>query len=723
MSNISIFSKVFDKTPSGVITFDDYLSGIKIGRWEDVVLSYRNGKIKKELIPCVTASGTFTQRSYKGLEQHSDIINIDIDAKDNPEIDVISLRDNLFTDPYILAGHVSVSGKGLSLYVKINGKKHYESYCAIEKYFANTYHIIIDSAAKDIPRLRFVSLDPELHHNKKSKKWTEYLEKEKTPPPSYSHVSSSSDFDYVMQQITGRSLNIAEDYDDWVKIACSIISKFGSNGRDYFHTISSMSTKYDRAKCDKKYDLLLKSGSNKTNISTFFWYAKNAGCEIKSTRTKEIEKVAKIRAKQVGKSGGYETKDQAMREAQKYLSEVAQIDGKDVEEILEQVKDLPDRELQEKTDTQEKIDIIMQIIKDKKLKLNEITGNIEGIDGVVTDNLVNSYYLDCLNIDDCIKKEFFTTILFSNRVQKFDPFKEFIKKYKHLKPEGNIQKLLDCLNDDMAYDDQPICDYKEIYVYKWLISIMASIHGTYSLMILVLTGEQMIEKTNFFRSLLPKELRCYYGESKLDAGKDDEILMTQKLILCDDEFGGKSKQEAKKLKDLSSKQYFSIRRPYARIPEDIRRIAVLCGTSNDDDIINDPTGNRRILPLKIKSIDKEKLAEIDKTELFMEMYHEWKKIGDGWMLTKYEVEWLNKIGVKHEQDVAEFDLIQKYYTSDPLRIYDITTTDIKVFIESVTQQKLSLYKIGQSLRKLGYERKAKYDLQGKKLQVWNVQKS
>ena len=67
--------------------------------------------------------------------------------------------------------------------------------------------------------------------------------------------------------------------------------------------------------------------------------------------------------------------------------------------------------------------------------------------------------------------------------------------------------------------------------------------GDYSLAILVLCGDQGIGKTNFFRNLLPAELRSYYGESKLDAGKDDEILMCKKIILCDDEFGGKSKQE------------------------------------------------------------------------------------------------------------------------------------------------------------------------------------
>jgi hypothetical protein len=719
MTKISLFKKVYDTTPTEAIDFSDYLSGIKLGTWQDVVLAYRNGKIKKELIPCVTVSGTFEKRNFKGLQEHSNIINIDIDAKQNPEHNIIELRDQIYTDPYVMAGHISVSGNGLSLYVRINGKKHYESFVAIEKYFSNKYHIMIDPAGKDVPRLRFVSLDPDLYLNKNAKKWVDYLEKEKTPPPVLNYVASSSDFEFVMQQIKSRRLDLTDNYDEWVKIGLSLISKFGADARGYFHEISSYSTKYDYAACEKKFDNLIKSGASKVNISTFFWYAKQAGCEIKSPRTREIEKVAKMRAKQVGVSGGYDSKEKAMQEAKKYLSEIEKITGPDVDEVLEQVKSLPENELREKTTMQDKIETVLQIIKDKKLRINEITGNIEGVDGVVNDNLVNSYYLDCINIDDTIKKEFFTTILFSNRIPHFDPFKEFIKKHKHLRPEGNIKKLLDCIEDDMSYDEMKIDDYKDVFVRKWLLSIMASIHGTYSLMILVLTGKQMIEKTNFFRNLLPLELKHYYGESKLDAGKDDEILMTQKLIICDDEFGGKSKQEAKKLKDLSSKQYFSIRRPYAKIPEDIRRIAVLCGTSNDDEILNDPTGNRRILPLKVLSINKEAMDEINKTELFIELYHEWVKIGDGWMLTRHEVEWLNKIGIRHEQDVAELDLIIKHFTQDNLYVNCMTSTDIKVILEQRTMQKLNLYKIGQSLRKLGYTRKAVMS-DGVVKQAWNI---
>src|SRR5690606_8591490 len=111
-------------------------------------------------------------------------------------------------------------------------------------------------------------------------------------------------------------------------------------------------------------------------------------------------------------------------------------------------------------------------------------------------------------------------------------------------------------------------------------------------------------KTEFFRRLLPPELRQYYAESKLDAGKDDAILMTQKLIIMDDEMGGKSKKESKHLKELTSKQVFTLREPYGRMNVDLQRLAVLCGTTNDLEILND-LHNRRQIPIEVYGIDHE----------------------------------------------------------------------------------------------------------------------
>ena len=101
--------------------------------------------------------------------------------------------------------------------------------------------------------------------------------------------------------------------------------------------------------------------------------------------------------------------------------------------------------------------------------------------------------------------------------------------------------------------------------------------------------------------------------------------MTENLIIMDDELGGKSKQDNMKLKNITSKQYFSLRRPYGDHNESILRLAVLCGTSNQLEILSDATGNRRIIPIEVLNINKVLYNSIDKKELFMEAFKLYKK--------------------------------------------------------------------------------------------------
>ena len=234
-------------------------------------------------------------------------------------------------------------------------------------------------------------------------------------------------------------------------------------------------------------------------------------------------------------------------------------------------------------------------------------------------------------------------------------------------------------------------------------------HGTYSILILVVTGGQRAGKTKFFRNLLPDELMSFYAESKLDEGKDSEILMTKKLIILDDEFGGKSKQDAKRLKELSSKQWFNLRRPFGRTSEDLRRLAVLCGTSNDEEVINDPTGNRRIVPVNVLDIDHEKMEEINKIDLFIEIYNEWIENKEDFMLTKEEIEILNKSSSLNEQPSPEEEMILKYFApSDSLggNTVKLSNTEIKTYIEEKHPTiRLNPYKMGLTLKKLGFEKR------------------
>ena len=722
MSKISLFpeGKVSQKTgklsPSVIpftnIDFFDYLEKIKDGEFQDEVLQYRTGKIEKLKLRGVTPSGVFSYRNSKNLTQHSGFIGIDIDNKDQIRDDFTALREELKSDPYTCGLHDSVSGKGgLVCYIKIEPEKHYDAFISLEKYFFDNYKIIIDKSCKNVDRYRFVSYDPETYVNKKSKTWKTYLKKAQVEPRQ-TYVFSDNDLDHVFEQIASKGYDLTNDYHDWYKIGGALQNHYGAKGRDLFHLVSQNSPKYDAGAVDNLFDILEKRSADKiATIGTFLWLCKNAGIDIKTPRTEHIERVAKLRRKSVGTNGGAKDETEAKKDAIKTL-EMENISGADVEQVIEQVFKLPNDELKVKSN--DLLADLKAFLKSFDLKFNEITRNYELNGQPMTDRDYNSLYIKAIEqVDEKVSKDRIFSLIDSDNTPSYSPFTEFINKYKHLQPSGNFEKLCECIKyQQITYANgkrEEVYGYLEIFLKKWLLGIISSMHGTYSILILVLTGGQRAGKTKFFRGLLPDDLMSFYAESKLDEGKDSEILMTKKLIILDDEFGGKSKQDAKRLKELSSKQWFNLRRPFGRTSEDLRRLAVLCGTSNDEEIINDPTGNRRIIPINVLDIDHEKFEEINKTDLFVELYHEWVENKDGFILTKEEIEILNNCTSLNEQPSPEEEMILKYFVPTNTlggNALELTNSEIVSYIqEKHPTIRLNPYKLGLSLSNLGFEKK------------------
>ncbi|WP_423148624.1 VapE domain-containing protein [Rubrolithibacter danxiaensis] len=337
------------------------------------------------------------------------------------------------------------------------------------------------------------------------------------------------------------------------------------------------------------------------------------------------------------------------------------------------------------------------------ISYNSITRNLE-IDGKpVNDMVLNSVFIACKTIHSRANQKLVESILYSDYTKEYNPFLDFIETYQNdLLKENNINKLITSIVTDTPNYD--------MFIKKWLCSMVASIYGSHSPLMLVLCGGQNCGKTEWFRRLLPEPLQPYYAESKLDAGKDDEILMTKKLIIMDDEMGGKSKQEQKKLKEMTSKQTFSVREPYGRVSIDLNRLAMLCGTTNDNQILNDPTGNRRILPINVLSINHDVYNSINKYHLFIEVYNLYKS-GYNYNLNREEILLLNQSTVEFESSCIEEEMILKHYTlpeSDPEKfVSDVTNSDIVVRIKNITGVNLNPKILGLVLKKLGFTQKRK----------------
>lgn len=775
MRNISIYNAIGDIASGETIPIDIFLDNIRTGFWQDEY--FRISRIedhreraeqKKKGIKNVTISGTFSTRFDDKLIEHSGIIAIDVDDKGFPDgVSFEGLRVLLSGDKYLYSMFRSISGRGYCLLFRINGDKHREAFSGLSEYLLKHYKIIVDPSGINPSRARFVSYDPDIYvAQHKVPRFTEYP-KIKEPKKYPNIVFTSDDFGEILNQIVTNQLVIDQNnYIVWIKIAYALISKFGESGRQYFHTVSQYSTMYDYETCNKQFDACLKSHERdaerrKTaNISTFYYYAKEAGCVVYSERTKTI-----AYATQQGKRSGLNAKDIISN-----LDRFEEIRGDDVAEIVQQVM-ASHIEIYDDTIIDQ---LEMYLRQNYKLRRNQITRFIDN-DGVMLEQKdLNTIFLKLKKLFPKLPYELIDRLIHSDFIPTYNPFFEFFRIHGALTTEppniSHVNELNAPKPPETGQNDGVVghtiphpdtatpnaimaalgsvtvmykpgtpqfatqyptiaalwscikCDDAEHLAYfgtKWLCGIVSSMHGQHSPLYLALGGEKHgTGKTEFLRRLLPKELKRYFAQTKMDRDKDDEILMTQRLILLDDESSGKSKKEESKMKSLLSSDIITVREPYGRHNVDLIRLASLCSTTNiPESILNDLTGNRRFITVNVLDIDNKRYNQLDKVELWCEVYRLYKS-GFEWEVPMDEQPILNKHAEAFQTNSPEADLIMQYFAPDNTTD-ECTPTQIKAYLEKNTQQRLSSTRLGLELKRLGFEqRHVKY--YGTTKRVWLV---
>lgn len=89
----------------------------------------------------------------------------------------------------------------------------------------------------------------------------------------------------VVSRVVLSGIDLTDDYNNWFRLGAAFANEFGESGRDLFHDLSRMSSKYDAAECDKKFNDCLRNSHNQITIATFYQMAKDAGIDIRTTRT------------------------------------------------------------------------------------------------------------------------------------------------------------------------------------------------------------------------------------------------------------------------------------------------------------------------------------------------------------------------------------------------------------------------------------------------------
>lgn len=666
MRYISFFDNVHSKEPIGSITFMEYLKNIQNGTWANYVNYYRNADLDKKNLPCFTISGTFNARSNDGLKQHSGIIAIDIDHTGYDELDVSGLK----TDPYLYAIHHSVGGKGYVAYFLIDHDKHAESFRGLQTYLHSKYNINIDKACKDVARLRIVSFDPEMIVSEVEPPiFDQFIIEpiiENTgsiiqssinyPPPSLVQLISIAD--HLVQE----SIDITKEYDDWIKIGFAIAHHFGEDGRALYIKISSMHSKFNELEVNNRYDDMLKKDDGRTSIGSLFHVLKQYG--VKSS------------------------------------------------EIIQYTHASQESECEHDGIIDETDSLIIEFLQEKRVVRNLVLNRIE-VDGrIIEDADVNSLFMECKQYikskkkdqkdkkrkNKSISKNMFLTVMESKFIHEYNPFDDFVESLPNIDGRLHLDSLLSCL----TYDDPEA----RIFVEKWLVGLMASLQGIHIVTILVLVGKQNIGKTSFFRYLLPESLKRYFADAKVDEGKDYMALLASNIIVCDDEFSGKSKSQVVALKRIASQDMMTFREPYGRYNITRKRYALLCATTNDEYVLSDLTGNRRLLPINIQNIDIELLKRIDKTMLFAELKL-LAQTESNYILSTEDIELLKQITITNEEPQREEELVLQFIkrpdpSNENATSNEKTNTEIFQHLKQKSNLDISQKKLGMALKKHGY---------------------
>lgn len=288
-THISVYNGVTDNTgtrmPLGTFLFcKEYKDDIL--RLRAVFDKEKRNALKRSL-PQATISGVFSPtRAKNNLSQHSGLISVDIDAKDNPDIlDWETLKQDLSVLPQIAYCALSVSGKGLFLVIPLRyPEKHLQQFRQLQIDFRKM-GIMIDSACSDITRLRCLSYDehPIINENATLYEGV-YVEKPKHKSfPTcfiYEGENTSAEVAVCCRKIQQCGIDITASYDDWLKVGCALAT-LGESGRSLFHICSRQNAKYNAAKTDKMFTDLLRRNYQQVNIGTFFWMCKQHGITTK----------------------------------------------------------------------------------------------------------------------------------------------------------------------------------------------------------------------------------------------------------------------------------------------------------------------------------------------------------------------------------------------------------------------------------------------------------
>jgi hypothetical protein len=343
-----------------------------------------------------------------------------------------------------------------------------------------------------------------------------------------------------------------------------------------------------------------------------------------------------------------------------------------------------------------------------EFRKNIILGQIE-MKGVqendfykMEDYELHSLHINMLKQNIAIGHDMLKRFLDSAYVVKYDPFVEY---FKGLPAWDETTDFIGQLASSVHLKDTSEAQQFANNLKRWFIGYVATAIAPDAVnqAAIIFAGAQGIQKTRWFKRIVPLKLANYQLTGTIDPdNKDTRIYLAECLLINLDEMETMRKAEIGSLKSIMTLDKIKVRRPYASFPEDMVRRASFVGSINATEFLDDPTGTRRFLTFEVESFDFEALPDID---LVMAHAYSLYKAGERWWFEDHEIAQINERNKNHSVVSYEEELLLLHTSKGTGKSW-LTASEIAKAIKAndpdFRVDGRSIQKIGKALTKHGY---------------------
>lgn len=253
----------------------------------------------------------------------------------------------------------------------------------------------------------------------------------------------------------------------------------------------------------------------------------------------------------------------------------------------------------------EKGNIMLRTVREHYIWRDEITNFLYSDYDKIDDSELLAWYEDYIEAGEKMPKQRFMDYFSSKKI----PHKNRVREYfNQIQPADNgaWDKMIAAVKLEHP-------EYAWTLVLKWFLSyVKAMTTGEVNQYCLVFQGAQGVGKTWLSSYFCPPELKEYtYSGTIEEKNKDTMALLATCVLINLDELENLNKSELGSMKEIITKELVVWRRPYERERISRPRLASFIGSVNNPEFLQDMTGNRRFLPVRLLAVNREAMPPIE----------------------------------------------------------------------------------------------------------------